>query len=747
VSRKTNQQAQGKTSKRADRAPEVRANADTIAPERASDGADLNDLLDLLLRQKRLIISIVVTCLVVAIVALSLATPRYTATAELIIDVRRPALPGLEAVLPSLAIDNQSIISETAVLQSRGLLGSVVKRLDLKADPEFNGALRPPGLRKRIEAWVGLGDESRPEEGASSAVVDALASKVRVAQIPDSRVISVRVTSESPEKACEITNTLVDEYLASQQKAKTLATSQTNSWLDERINELRNDLLASEKRVEDFRSKADLLQAEGSTLISQQMADLNAQLTAAKTARAGAEAQLSQLEELMQSSSDNEGIFTASEVLQSPLIQNLRQQQVAAERELAEASSELGPQHPRIIQLKANAEDVSNQISIEVNKIAQGLRNDVSVAKAREKALQERVAELTSKLSQTNQDQIQLRALEREADSDRQLLETLLSRQKEFGSPAQSQPYQADARVISDADQPTSPSYPQKGFSLGITLVLSTLLALIVAFIREVRRRGFLNTDQLEAATKLSALGYIPLISSRRQKRNILDRMVTNPATPFAQALKTVNWQLTELAPNPCKVVLITSAVPGEGKTTTAIGLARTRALEGRKTLLIDADIRNPNVHKHLNKPQGPGLRDVLESRLPVDEAIVYDEISSLDVITAGEASGDPLNWIDSPRMKEIRAALTKKYQYIIIDSPPIAVAPDACPLSKLADTTVLLVRWSDTPGDMVKYALRILRRNGGHVTGSVLTMLDVARSKYVYGYYGTYGPYAEQTS
>ena len=246
----------------------------------------------------------------------------------------------------------------------------------------------------------------------------------------------------------------------------------------------------------------------------------------------------------------------------------------------------------------------------------------------------------------------------------------------------------------------------------------------------------------------MTALGFVPLVTSRRQRQNLLAAMVSNPAIPFAQALKAINWQLSELAPNPCKVILITSSVAGEGKTTTSIGLARTTAFDGHKTLLIDADIRSPKVHEQLDMPQSPGLRDVLENGSEAADHIQFDRISSLDVLPAGEASGDPLNWINSPQMKELLTKLTKKYKYIIIDSPPIVVAPDACVLSKIADTTVLLVRWASTPGDTLNHAVRMLRRNGGHVTGTVMTMLDASRQpKYNYGYYGAYGSYAQQAS
>jgi capsular exopolysaccharide synthesis family protein len=713
------------------------ADADLARPT-GGDG-DVVNLTDILGRQWLPITAIVALSLVVGGAILSQLTPMYTAKAELIIEAQRPVFPTLESVLPALGTDQQSILTESAVLQSRILLGSVVGRMDLVSDPEFNSA--STGLFSRLFGSDGEASQATTDAPLNRAV-NSLASRLKVANIRDSRVITVAITSESPDKAAEIANTLVSEYLDSRRSAKYAASSETNSWLADRIVELQAKLIESEKRVEEFRSSAELLEAGGSTLISQQLAELNGQIIVARAATEAARAELTQVSSLIEAPNGS-GIYASDQLLRSPLVQELRKQQVMLEREIAELSSELGPAHPRMVQLKADAADLVNQISIEIEKVEQGLRNAVTVAVARERGLERQASVLKKQLGQTNEDEIQLRALARESEASRELLETLLARQKELGSPNQLQVRQPDARVISYAAAPANPSFPQIGISMAAIFIASIIFALVVAFIREVRRQGFTTLEQLEAASKLTALGFIPLVSSRRLQPEMLDSIAKKPEHPFAQAMKTLTWQLDESMPSDSRVVLITSAVPGEGKTTTAIGIARTKALKGLKTLLIDADMRDPSIHSRLGIAQGPGLRGIIEDNLSVTDAIVTDSETFLDVLPAGLASADSLDFIESSRMDSILESLIERYAYIVIDAPPVVTGPDACVLSRLADSTIFAVRWSETPVNAVKYALRILERNAVHVTGTVLTMVEVSRTlNRSHGYYGYYGYY-----
>lgn len=715
--------------------------------EPLGDNADETDLLDIARRQWWLIGAIICVAMIAGAAILLQLTPLYTANAKVIIEPQRATLPALEAILPGVGTDEQSIVTEVAVLTSGILLDSVINRLDLVRDPEFNSIVESPEAVTGVDKPQQQGSMQSPADRMRALTRNTLLSRLDVTKVGDSRVISIGATSESADKAAMIANTIVDEYFQSRRQTKFQISSDTSSWLDGRIADLRSELRESEQRAERFRSDAELHEAGGTTLISQQLVNLNGQIISARASTAAAKAELSQVGELIRSS-DSSSILASSGVLQSPLVQELRKQQVTLERQIADQSSELGPAHPRMLQLRADAADLENQISIEVDKVVQGLRNSVRVAEAREAELERQAVTLTTRLGQTNEDAIQLRALEREAEANRQLLETLLAQQKELGSPDQTQSGQPGARVISFAAAPISPSFPQIGISLAGIFLVSSILGLVVAFIREIRRQGISTLEQLEEVSRLNALGFVPHVTSRRQRRALLDSIVTIPRSPFAQAMKTLNWQLDESMPEPAKVILVTSSIPGEGKTTTATGLARIKALKGYKTIIVDADIRNPSVHTRLNCQPSSGLRGVVESESTLADAIVFDEQSPLEILPAGQASSDALSLVNSPTMSSILKVLIDKYDYIIVDSPPIATAPDACVLSREADTTIFTVRWSTTPVNAVKYALRVLIRNGGHLTGTVLTMVEASHSlNRKYGYFGYYGYYGQKVS
>ena len=734
--------------------------------------SDETDLLDIVRRQWRLIGVIVGVTTIMGAVVLSQLTPMYTANAEVIIEPQRPTLPALETILPGIGTDEQSIVTEVALLTSGILLDSLIDRLDLVSDPEFNSILDSPEAVTGVELLDSLIDRldlvSDPKfnsildslaavTGADKAreqsplqvpadrmrALTSLLSRLDVAQVGASRVITVTVASESGDKAAMIANTLVDEYFQSRRESKFQASSETSSWLEERIANLLAELRESEQRAERFRSDAELIEAGGATLISQQLVNLSGQVISARAETASAQAELSQVGELIRSA-DSSSILASAGVLQSPLVQELRKQQVALEREIAELSSELGPVHPRMLQLRADAADLESQISIEVDKVVQGLRNSVKVAEAREAGLEREAVLLTAGLSQTKRDEIQLRALEREAEANRQLLETLLARRKVLGSPDLMQTGQSDARVISFAKPPITPSFPKFGISIAGIFMVSMIIGFVVASILEIRRLGISTLEQLEAVSKLRALGFVPHVASRQQQRGMLLSVLTKSRRPFAQAMKTLNWQMDQGMPESAKVIVVTSPIAGEGKTTTAIAIARIKALKGHKTIIVDADIRKPTVHTRLKCQQTSGLTDVIEGRSKLVDVILPDEESPLEILPAGQASSDALDLVESLAMSSVLEELSSQYDYIIVDSPPIAAGPDACILSKDADTTILTVRCLTTPANAVRYALRVLKRNGGHITGTVLTMVEASgylNRKYGYfGYYGNYG-------
>jgi exopolysaccharide transport family protein len=672
----------------------------------------VHDLLNILYRRKWVIVGAVVGALLLATILLSLFTPRYKAEALLMIESRQPTIPTVESVLSGITADEEGVRSEVEVVRSRSLMAVVAEKLNLHQDPEFNKALKDPGA-----------DQAGSVSSVPGApgVVDALLKRLQVTPIKNSRVISVAFSSVEPAKAASIANTLLDEYLIAQIEAKFEAAKMANSWVTERIDELRDQVTEAESAVEDFRRNAGLLQTDGITLTAQQMAELNAQLILARAASAEAEVRLQQLARLLDS---DDGVATASEVLDSPLIQRLREQQTQVERRVAELAAEYGPSHPRMIQLNAEAEDLESNIAAEVNKIAKGLENEVAYARARESSLESELGALKASMADANDKEIQLRALEREAEAARTLLSTLLARNKEISSQDdEMQAHRADARIVSRAEAPQEPYFPQTKVILGIAGLLSGLLSLILVFVLELRQRGFISGEQIEATTDIPALGFVPTLQMQGPNKDEepIDYIVSNPRSALAQAHRTLFWSLSLMTPLRLNSVVVTSALPEEGKTMTATGLARMQALAGRKTLLIDADARNPQVQKVLGESLEPGLMNILKGN-ESNDIIASDSATGLDFLTAGEISEDPMALLASQAMQDFLADMCEIYDLVVIDTPPVMAASDACALGRLTDTTVMVVRWSKTPRETVMHSLRQLQRADAFVAGALLT-------------------------
>lgn len=694
-----------------------------MGQESAGDDVGVGEIFAALRRRIWVLLGIVVPVLAVTAGLLSLLTPRYTAELLIMIEAAdNQRFVSLDSVVAGLSGDEQSVQSEAHVLRSRALAERVVQRLGLAQDPEFSEGLDPA-----LSPAVRL-----------SAILERYLDRLEVAPLDNSRVIAVRFSSRDPEKAARIANALADEYLQSRLETKFELTHQANTWLSQRIAELRRKTADAEAAVEKARAELGLLEGNGITLTSQELAELNTQLVLARTERAEAEARLAQVQ---QRAGDRGGAETTLEVLQSPLIQRLREQEAEVQRRVAELSSELGPKHPRMIQLQAEAADLRERIDREVRKIITGLRNEVNVARARERAIARSLDELKSRKQADNQGAIRLRQLEREAAANRELLDTLLARQKETASQEDLNFQQPDATVFSPAVTPAEPSWPRTGLVLGLAGLGALMLGLLTVLLLELMDAGFRSGEQFEQYTGVPSLGFIPLVRKPREFRTLPGYLAERPASALGESLRTLSWSLRLAFPDqPPRRLLFASALPNEGKTTVASCLATAEANAGRRVVLVDADIRQPGCHELAGIAREPGLSNLLAGDATVDEVLVEAEWQGLKVIPAGQPSSQAPNLLGSERMRKLLAELDARFDLVVIDSPPVMAAADARILAGLADATVLVIRWGKTRRSTARLALRQLQGAGARIAGGLLSMVDVKRNaQYGYGDSGAY--------
>ena len=714
----------------------------------AEDEFDLLEFVRKLWRRKGTIIGTTLTLMVLAVLFIFQLTPRYTAETLVMIDTRESNVVDVEAVISGLSPDAETIQSEIQVIRSRGLAAKTVEKLDLERNPEFNGALRPPGAlailldpRRYIPPeWLAVitgaptdivFTEADQATSQLDSIIDGFLGGLEVTSVGRSRVIKIAYTSENPKTAARIANQIAEFYIVAQLEAKFEATQRASEWLGERLSNLREQVDEAERAVEEFRQQSGLIRGTETTLETQEISELNSQLVSERTKRAEAEARLRQVERLLASAGGNEAV---GDVLRSPLIQSLREKQADLEREAAELAIEYGDKHPKMINIRAKIEDHRLQIGAETNRIVQRLRNEVGVARAREEALTGQLNALKQTIGANNTSEVKLRALEREAEASRTLLETFLARSKETASQESFQ--QADATILSPASIPKVPSFPNKRKILILFFFGAVALGLGLAYGAEMLDHGLRSVEQVESYLHASPLGLVPLLKGvGKIGRRPEDRILDKPASAYGESIRSLHTSLilssSDAVP---KVVLVTSSLPKEGKTTVSTSLAHMLALSGHKVIIVDCDLRHPTAHKSFGVPSTPGLVSLLLGKSPLDEVVQTGSRSGAHLIPAGAPLPNPSGVLGSAQMKKLLAELKGTYDLVILDSAPVLAVSDTRVLSRLADKCIFLVRWADTRRETALSGYRLIADAGADIVGVALTMVDVKKHA-GYGY------------
>ncbi len=722
-----------------DLVPEFRASRPIDAPPTE---IGIGELLRKVWSRRWFLVAIVTVFMLLAGLITFFLTPLYSADASILIGNRDRTLNEFQAAVSSIPTEAEAVQSEVAVLKSTELASKVVDALDLTQDPEFNSALRDPTVMQTIKGylkpgidalktWLGVPPpppltEEQMRQQQYVKTVEAFQEDLSVTSATGSWVINVEFTSASPERAAQVANKLTELYITDQLDAKYEATRKGADWLAGKIAELRRNVLDAEKAVEAFRSKSGLLSGTRGTLIEQQISDINTQLIVARTARSDLESRLSQIQRMSRSPG---GAQAAAEVLQSPILLELSSQETVAKRTVAELSQELGDRHPKIIAARAALADIQAKIAVEIRKVAGGIESELSVARGREQRLDAALQQLKSNLSQSNTADVQLRALERDVDANRSILEAFLARSEQLRSQQEGGAFQPDARVISKAVIPVDPSFPPVKIFLAIALVLATIVGLFLIFIIEQLERGFRDSSQVQQTTGVRTLTLVPRIEQRSQRKSPTALIVDQPGSMFSESIRSLSTRLLiSSADTPLKRILVSSSLPNEGKTTIAASLARARAVAGHKTVLIEGDLRRPSLHRIFGNPRDPGLADIVLGKASLAQALYKDDASGLYILPAGRAVSDPSAIFGSPRLRALLDALGKEFDSIVIDSPPLMVATDALVLSVEADFTVFVIRWGKTTREVATLALSRLNETRRGPVAAVLSMVNPRR-------------------
>jgi polysaccharide biosynthesis transport protein len=602
---------------------------------------------------------------------------------------------------------------------------------------------------QRLLARVGI-DSEKPAAAdyPVTKVVTNVLRKFKVQNDGKSYAISLFFTSLEPEKAAKIVNTWADQYLLDQLEVKFEATERANDWLSKRLAELKDKVAISDNAVVAAREKYNIVQTdEGETVTTRQLNEINTQLVLAQTERAQAEARLRRARELSRSKASLDAV---GEVIASPLIQKLREQEAEVLRREAELASRYGDRHPAMINVRAEVRDTTRKIREEVDRIISSLENDLEVSRARENTLRQRLTEVEGQQTFVNRAQIQISQLEREAGANRTLYESFLNRFKQIYE--QDDMQQSDARIIGRADVPERPSKPLRTLILGAAMVGSVLLGMFIVFLMEMLHNTFRTAIDVEKVSSLKSLAMVPKLQ-RSHSKNVVGYIRSHLTSSYAESVRSVltALQFTGTGGKPVQTIVVTSSVPGEGKSFFALSLANVAALGGKKVLMIDCDFRRPVIAGMLRVRAEHGLSDYLTGRSRLEDVIYHDKATGVDYCFAVHRSQVPQSLLSAPEMDIFLRIARERYDYIIIDTPPVMAVSDVIVLSPQADHVLYAVRYEKTPRRVLRTALRTFLHTVKIPTSTIMTQVDVMRhARYGYGdegyYYGKYGSYYNTT-
>jgi capsular exopolysaccharide synthesis family protein len=648
--------------------------------------------------------------------AFRMAVPLYPATATIVLNEHeQQVITDIESIISGGPVDSFAINTELQVLQSRELVGQLVDRLDLVNLPEFNGRLREPGLQDHLRAYVSslIGsdeDIAEPEptsQQTRSGVVSSVMSVISASNIRNTLVINVSITTTDPELSVLMANTLADLYIENQIQVKLDALASATEFLSRRTAELRQSLEDLETQLASFSEQSELVSPEVLEAQGLQLRDLRTRLTEARSSLVTETANLESLRALREAGDLEAFIHTADEFRLNRALTQYRDGLIAIDDLQADIDRFL-------LQLEAEAERDAEQVE----------------------ALEASEATLSSQIERQSQDLITLQQLERETETARLLYESFFTRLQETN--VQQGLETADSRLLSEAI-PRPASSPRKARVLALAGILGLLLGAGLVLLREMRFAGFRTADDLKAHGGKRVLASIPLIPARERK-SVISYLRDKPNSVVSEAVRNMRTSiLMTNIDHPPQVIMLTSSVPGEGKTTLALALARNMVGLGKRVLLIEADIRRRVYSEYINTEKTVSLLDLLTGSVKPQDVNPFVEELGFDVLTGTKSDVNAADLFASERFTDLLRSLREHYDYILIDTPPVLAVPDARVIGAKSDANVYVVKWNQTTRTQLRQGLDMLASVNVDVTGLVLNQLDSRKMK-SYGYGGQYG-------
>ena len=711
--------------------------------EQPARDTHLLDYLVILRKHQWLVLFFLLAVVSIVSVATFKMRPVYIATARIEIDRENPNVLPFQSGSYEMYWDLENYIETQArILQSETLAFQTIKSLDLVRHPAFGGS--PDATLP-----ASLGNSASPER--RPPILGAFLGSLTVKRVPNSRLLEVQFESYDPQLAARILNAHMDNYIEQNFRSKYEATTQASNWLARQLDELKVRVEKSEDaRLAYERSNEIWTVDEKQDITTQKLSDLNKELTAAQAERIQRESQY----QLARTGS----LDAMPAVRDSPTLQGLLQKESDLQAQYSEALAQFGPKYPKVLRLETQVRDLNTLISREKQNIVARIELEYRAARQREALLTQALDKQKQEANDLAQKLIQYNIIKREAETNKQLYEGLLQKLKEATISAGLR--SSNVRIVDPALVPASPARPNRTRNILLAFLVGLVGGVGLAFLLEYLDNTVKTPHDIEFATSLPSLTVVPSFSTvngRSRMPKLLkgaapktdDNRVElvsheHPQSQISEAFRALRTSLLlSQAYHPPQVILVTSALPKEGKTTAAVNLAVTLAQLGDHTLLVDADLRKPGISRLLNLTDGKhaGLSTYLAGVSSLDlVTIPHPRITNLAAIPTGPLPPNPADLLSSLRMREAFAQLRREYKFIVIDSPPIMAATDAVILSAQCDGVLLVARSGETPREALTRTRDLLAGVRARVLGVILNAVDLSAPQYYYSY--SYYPY-----
>jgi succinoglycan biosynthesis transport protein ExoP len=724
-------------------------------PDLPPQESAIGDSIRVLQKRKWVVLVCLVTIFSVVAIASLKMTPVYEAGGTIEINKPDASLNFQNSASFSLDyFDPTELETDIKILQSNLLALQVIQELHLDRGAEFSSQAPPPNDLAP--------DPLQTDPAQAAAMVGSFKGNLRVALVPNTRIIEVHYRSPDPTKAANVVNTLMQTYVENNFKARFDSTMQASDWLQRQLVDLQMKVEASQEKLVRYQKEHEILGIdEKQNITMAKLDELNKELTDAESVRMDKEALYRMVE-----SGDPDAIASSAGGLEeggggsgtqsaSQLLEVLRSKQADLKIQAADLSTQFGPSYPKLTQLNNQLKEVDSQIQGEMKKVASKVHGQYTTALQRETMLHDALEKQKQEANKLNESAIEYNIIKRDSETYRTLYEGLLQKLKEAGVSAGLK--SNNFRIVDRASTPAGPIEPNVPRNLLFALVLGLASGVGLAFLLEGLDNTVRTTEQAQVFSSLPSLGMIPLGSRSAREGPNPKRLViatskesvelvtqVRPQSQMAESYRALRTSL--LLSNlgaPPKVIMVTSALPQEGKTTTSINCAVVLAQKGVRVLLIDADLRRPSIHKTLGMGPHSGLSNVLTGSTTLEQAITRTAIlPNLFVLPAGTPPPNPAELLASTNMRDVLAELSGQYDHIVIDTPPSLSVTDAVVLSPRADAVVLVIRSGQTTKTALRRSRDILMQVNAKVVGVLLNAVDLSSPDYYY-YYEYQGKYA----